>query len=120
MAETIRVTGAARLETTLNRAARDVERMEEATARAAELVAEDAARRAPKRTGRLARSVVSRPRAGVAQVAATAPYGMFVEYGTSRNPPRPFMRPALASKTAAVTAIYLAEVKDILSTVKGA
>jgi HK97 gp10 family phage protein len=30
-----------------------------------------------------------------AEIGATAPYGGFVEYGTSTNPAQPYMRPAL-------------------------
>jgi HK97 gp10 family phage protein len=71
--------------------------------RYAGLVARQARRIVPVRTGRLRESIHVTPEteagfAGVAQagVVADAPYAGFVEFGTSRMSPRPFLGPALA------------------------
>lgn len=66
-------------------------------------VVADAKRLAPVDTGRL-RNSIGTTAAGESgmlgsqsvSVVATAPYAGFVEFGTSRNPPQPYMRPAVA------------------------
>jgi HK97 gp10 family phage protein len=45
------------------------------------------------------------------QSVAQAPHAIFMELGTSRIAPRPFMRPALANNTKEVNAIISAAVK---------
>lgn len=56
----------------------------------AQLVAQLAERNAPRLTGQLASSVDEEG----GQVVVQAPYGAYVEYGTRRQAPQPFLRPA--------------------------
>jgi HK97 gp10 family phage protein len=60
---------------------------------------------APVRTGRLRESIESR-RAGRLKyvVRASAPYAGYVEFGTSRTPPRRYMQRALAEALTAFSA----------------
>ncbi len=75
-------------------------RVETAVAKVAHGIEEDARRRAPVRTGFLRSSIEAIPadaaEPGVVEweVGAAAPYGVFVELGTSKMPPRPFLIPA--------------------------
>jgi HK97 gp10 family phage protein len=58
----------------------------------------DAARSsAPVRTGRLKGSIRVTPGAHRVEVEATEYYAQFVEFGTSKMAPEPFMEPALAA-----------------------
>lgn len=56
---------------------------------------------APRRTGRLARSIrfelVPTPDGWVASVNFREFYGRFFEFGTVRQPPQPFLRPGVQS-----------------------
>lgn len=67
-----------------------------------------AQRLAPVDTGFLRSSIgVTYSGAGAtfsAQIAATADYAGYVEYGTSRTPPQPFMRPAFDQHAPALQA----------------
>jgi len=120
MAEQANVIGVERLRATLGAAARDLGKMEQAGMRSAQLVASDARRTAPKRTGRLSRSITPAAQGNTARVSAAAPYGVFMEYGTSRMRARPFMRPALAAQTGAIVNTYATETQRTLNQVKGA
>jgi Bacteriophage HK97-gp10, putative tail-component len=55
----------------------------------------------PRRTGRLASSLIleaaSGPRGPYVEVGTRVDYAMFVEFGTYKDRAQPFMRPALAS-----------------------
>lgn len=66
----------------------------------ADIVVERGEQRAPKRTGRLGRSVDKQSGKDASgpyvDVFAAAFYARFSEFGTSQRPARPFMRPALA------------------------
>lgn len=60
---------------------------------AAEIVEREVVRSAPRLSGALATSVIRRRVSnGVVRVIARRPYVLYVEYGTSRQAPRPFMR----------------------------
>ena len=48
----------------------------------------------PVRTGRLKASLYMQPEETACRVAATAPYAVFVEWGTRYMSPRPFLLPA--------------------------
>lgn len=63
---------------------------------AAARTAEAARAAAPVRTGALQRSITTRATLGGLStvVEAGAAHAAFVEYGTSKMPPQPFMRPA--------------------------
>jgi HK97 gp10 family phage protein len=120
MANQMRVQGADTLNATLRIAGSRLGNMAAASARAAAQVAQDARSRAPRRTGRLAGSVAPKSQGNRAQVAATAPYGIFVEYGTRFNSAQPFMRPALTAQTQPTVDTYATEVQQIMNQVKGA
>jgi HK97 gp10 family phage protein len=72
----------------------------EAIDAAAEILKDEAKRRAPRVTGKLADSIEVReakPKKGEAVRRLIGPKGVkyagFVEYGTAHNPPKPYMRP---------------------------
>lgn len=66
---------------------------------AAQMVEREAKRLCPVKTGNLRRSIThevgGKGKRVWAIVKATAFYSAYVEYGTSRNEPKPFLRPAL-------------------------
>jgi HK97 gp10 family phage protein len=72
-----------------------------AVQRTAEAVQRDAKLDVPVRTGYLRSSIsvdVEHTRGGAAaEIGPTAEYGGFVEYGTSRMAPRPYLGPAFAA-----------------------
>lgn len=73
-----------------------------ALTRAGEPVRDEAERRAPRRSGKLARNIMLEWQGRRRRVAVgphkDAYYGEFQERGTSRHPAQPFLRPALDSK----------------------
>lgn len=55
----------------------------------------DAARRlAPVDTGRLRDGIIVLESANTTEIASTAPYSLFQEFGTVNHPAQPFLRPA--------------------------
>lgn len=72
-----------------------IRRGEETISDIADDIAGEMERLAPRRTGRLARSI----RASGGVISVGAEYGPFQEYGTAHNPPRPFARPAMRRHT---------------------
>lgn len=85
----------------LNAALRDVEaRAAAVLGKTASDIVRDAQQRAPVDTGFLRNSIsagdVTKPAPGSlrVEVGPSASYGAFVEYGTSRMAPRPFLGPA--------------------------
>lgn len=85
---------------------------------AANVVRDEARRRAPVRTGNLRRNIATSVSVRRGQGSATvgpkpkAYYGMFVELGTSKMAARPFLRPALDSKKDEVRQIFVARVEE--------
>ena len=79
----------------------------------ANVVRDEARAKAPKKTGNLKRKIRTRERREeggdmrfAVEVPRSAFYGRFIEYGTSKMPARPFLRPAAENKTeAAVSAM---------------
>ena len=69
----------------------------------AERVLEAARRYAPRDTGTLADSIAitegSDEDGPYVEVGTSLDYGIFQEYGTSVDPPHPFMRPAIAENS---------------------
>lgn len=53
---------------------------------------------APVDTGNLMNSIGYDLYGTSAEIGPTAEYGMFLEYGTSRMPPQPYMKPALDAR----------------------
>jgi HK97 gp10 family phage protein len=66
----------------------------EATKETAERIEATAKSLAPKLTGALAASITTDPTVTGAEVGPTARYAPFVEYGTWKDAPQPFMGPA--------------------------
>ncbi len=90
----------------LGRAAEEVlDEVDGLLGRVAGAVAAKARDYAPVRTGRLRESIESK-RAGRLRylVRASAPYAGYVEFGTSRTPPRRYMQRALAEALNAFSA----------------
>jgi HK97 gp10 family phage protein len=71
-------------------------------------------------TGQLRNSVFADPVAGVGsnrvtiEVGARAPYAGFLEFGTSKMAPRPFLRPAVARATPRISSKIIARVRAVL------
>lgn len=75
--------------------------LEKAALAGAEIVREDASRRAPRRTGNLAKNIVTETaeKSRTKAVVNVGPnkkawYGRFVELGTSKMAPKPYLMPA--------------------------
>lgn len=123
MADGVRVRGADRVATTLSSAASKIEHLDAANRRVAASNARAAQARAPRRTGRLARSTVgiSQPQ-NVARVQATVIYAGVIHNGWPRHgiTANPFIREAVEANLPEATAIYTTEVQRALDTVRGA
>jgi len=86
--------------------------LEQAAEAGAEVIEKAASQKAPRRTGRLASSIThevkEKSRTGV-EVAigpdTKAFYGLFQEFGTSKMPAHPFLRPALDGSSGKVKAL---------------
>lgn len=74
------------------------ENLEDELGRVAEITVQTAKRKVPVRTGKLRDSIdaeVSRKGWTIeVDIWASEPYAAFVENGTSKSPPQPFMKPA--------------------------
>jgi HK97 gp10 family phage protein len=66
----------------------------EAASEAAARIEATAKNLAPKLTGALAASITTDPTKTGAEIGPTVRYAPFVEYGTWKDPPQPFMGPA--------------------------
>lgn len=117
---TVDLVGADRLRKDLKQAAAKLDDLSVPDAAAARVIAAQAARRAPRRTGALARSI--RPAAARTgpQVTATVSYAPFVEYGTRHMAARPFLYPAAADTETQWTAVYERHIETVAASVKGA
>jgi len=71
------------------------DRAAQVVAKTAADISGSAARNAPYRTGNLSNSIGYDLYGLEAEIGPTASYGIFLEYGTSRMAPRPYMKPAL-------------------------
>ena len=110
------------LAATLRTAGRQLSDWAQVNAAAAARVAQDAARRAPKRTGRLAGSIGATSDKSGGQVTASVVYAKVQEYGwAARNiRAQPYLRPALEDDRDAIVAMYNDRMRDVVSQVKGA
>ncbi len=116
---TVKIEGTEEITQALNRIgdqAKDI--IEQAVRAGAGIIREDAGRRAPKRTGKLAGSMVAEVQEGTSNKTVfhigpdkKAFYGRFVEMGTCKMPARPFLVPALKGKEAEVKRSVVEEIK---------
>lgn len=116
----VEVEGAERLQASLADVAGELGNLSEAGAKAGQAVKQRAASNAPVDSGHLARSIRADWTGTTVDVAASAPYARFVEYGTIYVTAQPFMRPALEAAQSEIVAAYAAEVQKDLYQVKGA
>lgn len=104
-----------------------------AARRAGGVVRAEMRRRAPVDTGFLRRQIktrsIQRNRRGIVGVTVGASardytgqafYASFIEYGTSRMPARPFLRPAFTAARGRAEAIFAEELRAQLRTIKQA
>jgi phage gpG-like protein len=93
----IEIDGDERLSRTMHAAARDIETIDMSSV--AGEIARDAATRAPRLTGSLARSIRPSHAAAVATVESDVVYAGRTEFGWAKvnQPAQPFMRPAAAA-----------------------
>jgi HK97 gp10 family phage protein len=118
----VKVDGDEVLASTLRTAGRQLSDWAAVNAAAATRIAADAARRAPKRSGRLSGSIRSQSDNTGAQITASVVYAKVQEYGWAQHniAAQPYLRPALDDNRADVLAMYEAKMKDAVSQVKGA
>ena len=121
----VTVRGARELRRSMRAAGEDMTQLNAAHKLASAIVAADAARRAPRRTGRLAGSIRpagTRTRAEVRAGFKRVPYAGPIHWGWPRKGIRPslFLTTAAAATETAWTAAYRAEVERILNQIEGA
>jgi len=119
---TVRVDGADVLARSLASAGRQLQDWAQVNAAAAARVAQVAARRAPKRSGRLAGSVAAQSDKSGATISASVVYAKVQEYGWAQRHIRaqPYLRPALNEQRDELVGLYDDRMKTVLSQVKGA
>ncbi len=122
MTETVRVEGRAELARALRQMTGDLSDLKDANAAVADLVAQAASSRAPRRSGALAASVRGNRAAGRATVTvggARIPYAGPIHYGWPARgiEPRPFVDDAASATEAAWTALYEQAVDRIVDAV---
>ena len=123
---TFKITGDKELKRTLfqmGQAAADI--LEGAATKAAEVVREGAERRAPRDSGTLASNIFaeinekSRTKVTISVgPGKEAFYGIWVELGTAKTAPHPYLRPAADQEKDNAFATYSVEIKRALDEVK--
>jgi len=121
----VRIEGLDELIRTLKRAGEDISEFKDAHVRAGEIVATEAASRAPRRSGNLAGSVRSAKQAKRARVQAgraSVPYAGPIHWGwPARNiEPQPFLSDAAVATESRWMEQYVKDVEAALDKVKGA
>lgn len=121
MPERIEVKGDRELARALDGMAGDVKSMDKAATDAGRVVAADAQRRAPRRTGRLRSSITTRIEGSAVTVGTDVRYGMPVHQGVPSHhmQPQPFLTDALAATQPQVQATYAGELDRIVNTNAG-
>ena len=95
------------------RALRNIERKAQNASlrKATRIVADEAKRTAPRRSGGLRQSIRT---AGRGQVRASARYAPFVHYGTRRQRPQPFFWDAYNRRRRDITEAYVDEIDGLV------
>jgi hypothetical protein len=106
VAQSLSVSGKAEVTGALEAMARDVEDLEAAHRRAAELVVPGASRRSPRRTGALAASWRAEATKLAGGVASGVPYAGPVEYGAHGLPGARMVADTIAEQLDAIVAEY--------------
>lgn len=95
--------------------------LEQAAEVGAKVIEDSASQRAPRRTGRLAGSIIhevaSKTKDGVDVIIGPgrdAFYGLYQELGTSKMAPNPFLRPALDEESGKVKSVIADKLKTAL------
>ena len=123
MSETIKVRGDERLAATLRRAGSDLGDLRAANDRVGSSVAQAARSRAPKRTGRLARSTTGSAAPGnTVRLQATVVYAGVIHNGWPRHhiSPQPFLRETVDAEQQRIVSLYAGETQKIIDRVRGA
>jgi phage gpG-like protein len=118
----VKVEGATRLAATLAQAGREIAHLDAANARVGADVASAARGRAPKRTGRLARSVTGRAGPNnTVEIVGTVVYAGVIHNGWPRHGIRanPFIADVVTGRSDQIVNQYRDETEKILSHVKG-
>ena len=116
----VEVLGADTLGRTLDGAAHDLADMSETNRRAGSLLAQQAAGKAPRRTGRLAGSIrVTDVGANGASVGTTVGYGPFQEFGTRYVRATYFLTGTLAHDEGPVIDLYERSIDRTIGKVRG-
>jgi HK97 gp10 family phage protein len=116
----LRVEGVSEVLKSLNRLGREIsEAVVPATLQAAQVLQTAIQQRAPVRTGRLRDSILveiteQTPNRVEVEVGPTVPYADDVEFGTSRSPAQPYLRPAIDENLQAVTDALAKSLQQIL------
>ena len=115
---TIRVDGADRLAQTLDAAGRRLDQLDHNEA--GQIIADEAGRRAPRRTGRLATGHSTQTTASGVQVTNTVRYAIPQHQGWMGNPGRPWLATAAQATEARWLHTLEDEAQQVLDTVQGA
>lgn len=121
---TLKIEGLAELVRTLKRAGVDVSELKDAHRRAGEIVAHEAAIRAPRRTGALAGSIKAAKQVRRARVqvgGARVPYAAPIHWGWPARGigAQPFLTDAAQATEAQWTAQYVKDIETALAKVRG-
>ena len=118
----VELRGADELDRTLERAAKEIGDLEDADKAAAALIAREAARRAPRRTGKLAGSLKAGTVRGKPTVSSDLVYAPPIHYGwRARNiAPNRFLTEAADATERQWLAFYETDTQKALDKVKGA
>ena len=121
----VSVDGAAVLQRTLQAAGRDLQDWSQVNAAAAARVAQDAAARAPRRSGRLAASIrptTDKTSGTIAAGGGGIAYAKVQEYGNPRHniAAQPYLGPAFTDAQSDLVAMYDAHMKQAIQQVRGA
>jgi len=120
--QAVQVIGAERLAASLSYAAHQYDNLEQASSQTGRLISSRARGQAPKRTGRLARSLTAKADGSDVEVTSGLIYAPVIHNGWAGHhiSPHPFLLPVAHSSEPVWRSFYAAELKTVLSHVKGA